>query len=615
MLKNEDIICISSIDWDFIWQGHQEIMTRLARNGNRVLFIENTGVRMPRIRDLGRIKKRFLNWKNGVHGIRKVEEGLYVYSPLVLPFPYFRPARFINKKIMFSVLFRWLKAVGFREPVVWTFLPTGLTLDLVDELEPKVLVYYCIDSFRSSSKEAAKIEKTEIQVLKKADLVFVTSTALFNYCSEYSKNVYYFPFGVNIDNFVKCRSGRKSVPQDIEGIKKPIAGYIGGVHKWIDFDLIRSSAQENKDVSFVFCGPLQTDVSMLDGMKNVHFLGQKSAEQLPDYVDNFDLALIPYVLADYTNNVYPTKLNEYLSLGKRVISTALPEVIRFNKENSDIVSICRDKTEFSRKIKEAISKKPTKEECEKAVETAKQNSWAIKISKMSDLIEAVEDARIVEKEKAWNKIFLRIYKGTRSKLVSALLGIVVFYFLFFYTPFIWWVGKPLLVKSEIKRADLICVLGGGVGESGKVGEGYEERAQTAIDLYKNGFSHNILYMSGFKYIMKEAEIMRALSVFHGVEESDIFIDETAHNTYDMVKNLRDFMVQKRMKSVIIVTSPYHTKRLALLSGKILGGDDVYMYPIENSEFYSRGDKVKLKQIKGILHEYLAILYYKYKRYF
>ena len=30
MLQNEDIICISSIDWDFIWQGHQEIMTRLA---------------------------------------------------------------------------------------------------------------------------------------------------------------------------------------------------------------------------------------------------------------------------------------------------------------------------------------------------------------------------------------------------------------------------------------------------------------------------------------------------------------------------------------------------------------------------------------------------------
>ena len=63
MLKNEDIICISSIDWDFIWQGHQEIMTRLARQGNRVLFIENTGVRVPNFRDIGRIRKRLVNWK------------------------------------------------------------------------------------------------------------------------------------------------------------------------------------------------------------------------------------------------------------------------------------------------------------------------------------------------------------------------------------------------------------------------------------------------------------------------------------------------------------------------------------------------------------------------
>ena len=42
-----DILCISSIDWDFIWQGHQEIMSTLAAQGHRVLFLENTGVRAP----------------------------------------------------------------------------------------------------------------------------------------------------------------------------------------------------------------------------------------------------------------------------------------------------------------------------------------------------------------------------------------------------------------------------------------------------------------------------------------------------------------------------------------------------------------------------------------
>ena len=62
MLKDENIICISSIDWDFIWQGHHEIMSTFAKNGNRVLFIENTGVRPPMIRDIPRIRKRIKNW-------------------------------------------------------------------------------------------------------------------------------------------------------------------------------------------------------------------------------------------------------------------------------------------------------------------------------------------------------------------------------------------------------------------------------------------------------------------------------------------------------------------------------------------------------------------------
>jgi hypothetical protein len=47
MLSGRDIILISSIEWDFNWQGHQEIARRLAQAGNRVLYIENMGVRVP----------------------------------------------------------------------------------------------------------------------------------------------------------------------------------------------------------------------------------------------------------------------------------------------------------------------------------------------------------------------------------------------------------------------------------------------------------------------------------------------------------------------------------------------------------------------------------------
>ncbi|MCM8761090.1 MAG: hypothetical protein NC933_03020, partial [Candidatus Omnitrophica bacterium] len=275
MLKNEDIICISSIDWDFIWQGHQEIMTRLARNGNRVLFIENTGVRAPRVSDFGRIRKRIANWRKGVRGIRKIEDGLYVYSPIVLPFPYLRIARFINKKLISSVLFRWLKSVGFSEPIVWTFLPTALSLDIIEKIEPKALIYYCIDSFKASSKGAEKIRKSEERLIKRSDIVFVTSDELARYCRQYNDRVHYFPFGVSIENFQKAFNQMVPVPADMVNIKRPIAGYIGGIHKWIDLELVEMVADALSDVSFVFCGPIQTDVEKLKKHPNITFLGYK----------------------------------------------------------------------------------------------------------------------------------------------------------------------------------------------------------------------------------------------------------------------------------------------------------------------------------------------------
>lgn len=61
MLRGKQIICLSSIDWDFNWQGHQEIMSRYATAGNRVLFVENTGIRIPRWPDLPRLQQRMQN--------------------------------------------------------------------------------------------------------------------------------------------------------------------------------------------------------------------------------------------------------------------------------------------------------------------------------------------------------------------------------------------------------------------------------------------------------------------------------------------------------------------------------------------------------------------------
>src|SRR3954453_20363294 len=101
MISGRDFIFLSSIEWEPLWQTHQEIASRLARAGNRVLYVENTGVRHPGLRGVSRLATRLRKWAWGPppHGVREVRPGLHVCSPLVLPPFGSPPARTLNRQL------------------------------------------------------------------------------------------------------------------------------------------------------------------------------------------------------------------------------------------------------------------------------------------------------------------------------------------------------------------------------------------------------------------------------------------------------------------------------------------------------------------------------------
>src|SRR5206468_6830450 len=289
-----DIICISTIDWDFIWQGHQEIMATLASRGHRVLFIENIGVRPPGLRDLPRLKSRVRNWARGTKGFRSERPNLTVYSPLVLPFPYSRIAQVVNRWLMSRVLRRWMHASGFGRPIVWTFLPTPTARDLIRAVDAELVVYYCIDDLASSSRPARRIVDSESRLLREADLVFVTSEQLLERARQFRTQVDIFPFGVNIERFERARDLPGEMPGDVRDLKRPIVGYIGGLHQWVDQTLVADVAARLPEATFAFVGPVQEDVSLLERLPNVRLLGAKAHAELPGYLKVFDVGIVPY---------------------------------------------------------------------------------------------------------------------------------------------------------------------------------------------------------------------------------------------------------------------------------------------------------------------------------
>lgn len=613
MLKNENIICISSIDWDFIWQGHQEIMSTLARNGNRVLFIENTGIRTPGIKDISRIKKRIRNWFRGIKGIRKERDNLYVFSPLVLPFPYSRIAKRINRRLVLPILEKWMKAMDFSDPIVWTFLPTPLSSDIVDNLIKKLVIYYCIDNFSVSSVSAKKIKNSEIKLLKKVDMVFVTSKGLYNYCSQYNNRIYNFPFAVNFKEFESVRLDNNSIVEELRDIQGPIIGYVGGVHRWIDQELIRNLVQRCPDYSFVFVGPLQTDTSLLSNFENIYLLGNRDHERLPLFIKKFDVCIIPYCLTDYTKNVYPTKLNEYLAMGKAVVSTSLPEVVAFNKEYQGILYISENEEDFSEHIKKAISQ-DSADLIARRVEVARENGWENRIEKMSHLIERNVKRKKLDIEAKWKENLLNFYKIARRRTMRVIIVCALLYLMLFNTPFIWFLAEPLKISQAPQKASAIVVFGGGVGETGSPGKSTIERARYAAQLYNAGFAKRIIFSSGYFYIFNDAENMRLIALSMGVAQKDIILEERANSAYENVVFSKQILDRNKWDSILLVSSPYNMRRASLVF-KRHGGDTKVIYtPVKASQFYDRRHGIRLEQIRALLHEYLGIVYYWFKGY-
>ncbi len=609
-----DILCISSIDWDHIWQGHQEIMSMLAADGHRVLFVENTGVRAPALGqgDLQRVRKRFLTWWRATKGFREERPNLFVYSPLLLPFPYSRLARWINSFFMNRALRQWASIVGFHRPILWTFLPTPLALDLIGAVDPRLTIYYCIDDLARSSHGARKIVASEEQLFKQADLVFTTSEKLRQRASQFRSDVHLFPFGVSFERFERVRNAASPPPDDIATRRRPIVGYVGGLHQWVDQELVADLARRMPDVTFVLVGPEQTDVSRMKACANICFLGQKTHDDVPKYISAFDVALVPYRIAEYTANVYPTKLNEYLVMGKPVVATDLPEIRRFNETHGQTVHIATTAQEFEAAIRVALSES-SPAVVERRIAVAQQNSWRSRLEQMRVWIDGALQTHAA-KEQRWDAQLRRAYRRARRHSLAVAVGVAALYLLVFQTNFVWVVAEPLRLDRFPQKSDAIVVFGGGVGESGQAGGGQQERLKQAIDLYNAGYADRIVLSSGFVYSFKEAESMRSVAIAQGIPADRIELEPRARNTFENVSLVKEILDRGRWKTILLVSSPYHMRRAMMVWEKNAPDIAVTPTPPPSAQFYEHTRGATLDQIRGILWEYVAIGYYWWRGY-
>ncbi|HEV2765287.1 MAG TPA: glycosyltransferase [Pyrinomonadaceae bacterium] len=420
MISGRDIVYISSIEWSFLWQGHQEIARRLAEAGNRVLYVENTGVRAPTLRDAGRVAFRLNRWARALasSGVREVAPNIYVCSPLVLPPFGPRWGRELNRRLLLPLVRRAARRLGMKDVLFWTYLPTDTTLDLIRLMRGRRsgVAYYCVADFTQLTPHADALRRSEQQTVEQSEVVFTNCSALARSFARWNPHTHVFPFGVNLDAFrldvatpggqserrqptftpahatdahgannseasdkvseknsaviahqtsvadrtstavraavavtsaqtaavtgeVASGNGhRPASASELSGLPRPVIGYVGGMHKHVAFELLGEMARARPLWSWVCVGALQADVKALAGLPNVYLLGQRPHGELAGLVAQFDVCIVPYVNSVYTETVVPTKINEYLAMGKPVVSTDLPTVREFNEEHDVLLT-------------------------------------------------------------------------------------------------------------------------------------------------------------------------------------------------------------------------------------------------------------------------------------
>jgi glycosyltransferase involved in cell wall biosynthesis len=399
LISDRDIVVLSNVDWDFLWQAHQEIASRLARAGNRVLYVENLGVRPPRLSDVGRVGSRLGRWGSSLRsgGVRKVAPGLHICSPLVLPPFGSSGRRAVNRLALRRQAGRVAMRLRMRDPLLWTCLPTDTALDLVALLRAprSVLVYMCVVDFEKLTPQGDRLRQAERTLLESSDLVLAVGPTLAAHCARWSDRVHEFDLGVSLEAFPMPTPGGRgprtepssSPPAALAHLPRPVVGYVGALHRQVDLRLAADMASVRPDWSWVYVGPVQVPVTELAARSNVHLVGPVPHASLAAYIASFDVAIIPYRLGAVTDTVFPAKLLEYLAMGKPVVSTRLPEVSRFNSENDVLATAGSEAGEFLAAIEEALA--DDREELRTARRRAvAPRDWGAKLERMSALVEA-----------------------------------------------------------------------------------------------------------------------------------------------------------------------------------------------------------------------------------
>jgi UDP-galactopyranose mutase len=301
MAEQLDVICLSHLRWEFVWQRPQHLLSRCARE-RRVFYVEEP-----------------VEAEHEAVEVRDAEPGLQIVVPRVAvgTAPLEAQARLLR---------RLVDEQEIRNYVLWYYTPMALAFSR--GLTPRAVVYDCMDELTGFADAPAELQELERELLRRADVVFTGGQSLFEAKRDANPNVHLFPSSVDTVHFASARTVDLD-PPDQAPLPRPRLGFFGVIDERMDVDLLAGVADLRPDWQLVLVGPVvKIDPAVLPQRPNIHYLGPKSYSELPRYVGGWDVALLPFARNASTRFISPTKTPEYLAAGRPVVSTSIRDVVR-----------------------------------------------------------------------------------------------------------------------------------------------------------------------------------------------------------------------------------------------------------------------------------------------